>query len=190
MKSRSIRIAALGLLVAVTSSAHEDAYTIDTSHSSVNFSIRHFVAKTTGTFKEFEGTIVYNADEVTKSSVAATIRVPSVDTASVKRDKHLNEEDYFHTEKFPLMRFKSTAWEATNKDNEFIVIGDLTMMGVTKPVTLEVELLGIGPGRNGAQLSGWEATTVIDRREWGLTSGAPAVGDSVEIAINIEAVKQ
>ena len=88
------------------------------------------------------------------------------------------------------MTFKSTKWETTDKDDEFLVTGDLTMLGVSKPVTLEVELLGMGPGRGGAQLAGWEATTEIDRTEWGLTSGAPAVGNEVEIEINIEAVKQ
>ena len=190
MKYRSALSAALGLLVAGAASAQEDTYVIDTSHSSVNFSIRHFVAKTTGTFKDFEGTIAINTEDVTKSSVEATIQVPSIDTASVKRDKHLNKDDYFDTQKFPVMTFKSTKWETTDKDDEFLVTGDLTMLGVSKPVTLEVELLCMGPGRGGAQLAGWEATTEIDRTEWGLTSGAPAVGNEVEIEINIEAVKQ
>ena len=190
MKYCSILTTAIGLLVVSAASALEETYKIDTSHSSVNFSIRHFVAKTTGTFKDFEGTIVINTDVITKSSVEATIQVPSVDTASVKRDKHLNEDDYFHTAAFPVMTFKSTKWETTDDADEFLVTGDLTILGVTKPVTLEVELLGTGSGRNGAQLAGWEAEATIDRTEWGLTSGAPAVSNEVEIEINIEAVKQ
>ena len=190
MIHRTLLSIALSLLIATAGNAHEATYVIDTAHSSVNFSIRHFVAKTTGTFKDFSGTLVIDTDDMTQSSVEATIQVSSIDTASVKRDQHLNADDYFNTATFPVMTFKSTRWEPTDEDDEFSVSGELTLLGVTRPVTLQVELLGIGPGRNGAVLSGWEAHATIDRREWGLTSGAPAVGDEVEIEINIEAVKQ
>lgn len=173
-----------------TAKAHEEVYHIDTSHSSVNFSIRHFVAKTTGSFNQFSGTIHVDTDDMTKSRVEATITVGSVDTADEKRDAHLNADDYFHSAKFPLIQFKSSKWSATEKEDVFSVTGDLTMLGVTREVVLEVSLLGFGPGRNGAYLSGWEATTTIDRTDWGLTAGAPAIGNDVDITINIEAVRQ
>lgn len=134
--------------------------------------------------------LTVDREDMTKSSVEATIQIASVDTASVKRDKHLQEDDYFNEAKYPAMTFKSTKWAKGKKDNLFVVTGDLTMMGVTKPVSLDVELYGFGPGRGGAVLSGWEATGTIDRTEWGLTAGAPAVGNEVDITINIEAVKQ
>ncbi|MGC6456039.1 MAG: YceI family protein [Coraliomargaritaceae bacterium] len=172
------------------SNAAEETYQIDTSHSSVSFSIRHFVAKTTGSFNQFSGTIYVDTEDMTRNRVEASITVGSIDTASEKRDAHLNADDYFHSDKFPLIEFKSTVWTTTEKNEVFSVTGELTMLGVTKEVVLEVTLLGFGPGRNGAHLSGWEATTSIDRTEWGLTAGAPAVGDEVSITILIEAVRQ
>ncbi len=185
-------LATLALSIAALSSAQAEVetYKIDTSHSSVKFSIRHFVAKTTGVFKDFEGTITVDRDDLTKSSVEATIQVASVDTASEKRDKHLQEDDYFDTAKFPTMTFKSSKWEATDDKDEFKVTGKLTIHGVTAEVVLDVELLGFGPGMRGAQLSGWEATTTLDRNTFGVSGGAPAVGAEVDVTINIEAILQ
>ncbi len=178
----------MGLLCA---NAEVDTYKIDTSHSSVKFSIRHFVAKTTGAFNKFEGTILFDAKNPSKSSVEATIQVPSVDTANAKRDKHLQEDDYFNAAQFPVITFKSTKWVTNDEDqNEFAVTGILTMLGISKEVTLDVELLGIGEGMKGAQLSGWEIETELDRTEWGINGGKPAVGTEVDVTINIEAIKQ
>lgn len=173
-----------------TVSTNVETYKIDQGHSSVKFSIRHFVAKTTGNFGEFEGTITVNRDDLTQSRIDATIKIPSVDTDSVKRDAHLQKDDYFDSQKHPMMVFKSTKWSATKKENQFTVIGDLTMRGITKSVTLDVELLGFGEGMRGAYLSGWEATTTLDRTEWGITGGQPAVGNEVDVTINIEAIRQ
>jgi polyisoprenoid-binding protein YceI len=173
-----------------TASANVETYKIDQGHSSVKFSIRHFVAKTTGNFGEFEGTLSINRDDLTQSRIEATIKIPSVDTDSVKRDAHLQKDDYFDAEKHPVMLFKSTKWAATKKENHFTVIGDLTIRDITKSVTLDVELLGFGEGMRGAYLSGWEATTTLDRTEWGITGGQPAVGNEVDVTINIEAIRQ
>jgi len=178
---------AIGLLAA---NAEVETYKIDPVHSSVNFEIRHFVSKTKGSFNQFEGTILFDAKDPSKSSVVATIQVPSVDTANDKRDAHLQEDDFFNAAKFPAITFKSTKWVAGDDDNEFEVTGQLTMLDVTKEVTLDVELLGIGPGMKGAQLSGWEIETELDRTEWGINGGKPAVGADVNITINIEAIKQ
>jgi polyisoprenoid-binding protein YceI len=167
-----------------------ETYEIDTAHSSVKFSIRHFVAKTTGNFADFGGILKINRDDMTKSSVEATIQIASVDTNNEKRDAHLQEDDYFDAARQPLMTFKSTAWEATNDENQFKVTGDLSFNDVTKPVTLDVELLGFGEGMRGSYLSGWEATTTIDRTEWGVDGGQPAVGSEVDVTINIEAIRQ
>ncbi|MEM7792181.1 MAG: YceI family protein [Verrucomicrobiota bacterium] len=190
MKTRILATLAFITAGFSTASAEVETYLIDQSHSSVKFSIRHFVAKTTGVFKDFEGTLTLDRDDLTKSSVEATIKVPSVDTASKGRDEHLQEDDYFNTAEFPLMTFKSTSWVAGDKEGEFKVTGDLTMLGITKPVVLDVELLGFGPGRNGAFLTGWEATTTLDRTEWGLTSGQPAVGAEVDVTINVEGIRK
>lgn len=167
-----------------------ETYKIDPSHSSVKFSIRHFVAKTTGKFNQFGGAITIDQNDYSNSKVSAEITVESVDTANEKRDAHLQEDDYFHSTKHPLITFESTKWETTNEENVFKVTGDLTMHGKTKEVTLDVELLGFGDGMNGAYLSGWEATTQLDRTEWGISGGQPAVGADVDVTINIEAVRQ
>jgi len=198
MKTRLLHLLSIASFIFVASHAqaddqpHDDVeiYEIDAVHSSVKFSIRHFVAKTTGSFGEFEGTLKINRDDLTKSSVEATIQIPSVDTNNEKRDAHLQEDDYFNAAEQPLMTFKSTAWAATDDDDEFEVTGDLTFNGLTKPVTLEVELLGFGEGMRGAYLSGWEATTTIDRTKWGVNGGRPAVGTDVDVTINIEAIRQ
>ena len=189
-QNRALTITVAALISLTAANAHEEVYKIDPVHSTVNFSIRHFVAKATGSFNQFEGSIQVDTDDLSKSSVEATITVGSVDTANEMRDDHLNADDYFNTATFPVITFTSTKWESTDEETMFLVTGPLTMLGITKEVTLEVSLLGFGPGRNGAHLSGWEASTTIDRTEWGLTAGAPAVGNEVEVTINIEAVRQ
>ena len=188
MKS-SLLLLAAGALLSGALHAKTETYEIDPTHSSVKFSIRHFVAKTTGSFGEFEGTITVDRDDMTKSSVSATIKVPSVDTDSEKRDGHLQADDYFDSAKHPLMTFESTQWEQGDGENMFKVTGNLTIRGKSKPVTLDVELLGFGDGMQGAYLSGWEASTTIDRTQWGVSGGQPAVGDEVDITINIEAIR-
>jgi polyisoprenoid-binding protein YceI len=177
-------------LSSLSATAEVETYKIDPTHSSVKFSIRHFVSKTTGSFNQFGGMITVDRDNLSKSSVEAAIKVPSVDTASAKRDAHLQKDDFFDTAKHPQITFKSTHWEATDKENTFTVTGDLTMLSTTQQVTLDVDLLGFGPGMKGAHLSGWEATTQLDRTEWGIHGGKPAVGTDVDITINIEAIRQ
>jgi len=197
---RPLSLIALAAIAALTLHAdhHEtkgsddnrEVYRIDPAHSSVKFSIRHFVAKTTGSFAEFEGTIKVDRDDLTNSYAEAVIKIPSVDTNNEKRDSHLQEDDYFDATKHPIMSFRSTEWKAAGKEDRFKVTGDLQMHGITKPVTLDVELLGFGEGMNGAYLSGWEATTTLDRTEWGVDGGQPAVGTEVDVTINIEAIRQ
>lgn len=188
---KKLAITALALITGTLLVAENiETYTIDPTHSSVKFSIRHFVAKTTGKFNQFEGTIVVDRDDLSKSKVNAKINVDSVDTANKKRDAHLQEDDYFNSIKHPLMTFESTQWETTDKKDVFKVTGNLSMLGTTKEVVLNVDLLGFGPGMNGAYLSGWEAKTVLDRTEWGISGGQPAVGAEVDVTINIEAVRQ
>lgn len=171
-------------------SAEVETYEIDPVHSSVKFSIRHFVAKTTGKFNQFEGTIRVDREDWSKSSVNATINVVSVDTANETRDEHLQEDEYFDSAEYPQITFQSTKWEPAGEENTFKVTGDLTMLGSTKEVVLEAKILGFGPGMDGAYLSGWEVTTKLDRTEWGISGGQPAVGTEVDVMINIEAIRQ
>jgi polyisoprenoid-binding protein YceI len=190
MKKTLLSIPALVITSFVSQASELETYTIDASHSSVKFSIRHFVAKTTGNFTQFEGNLSIDRKDLTQSSVEASIQIPSVDTDSEKRDAHLQKDDYFNTAKYPLMTFKSTQWQATDTPDEFKVTGDLSFNGITNPVTLDVELLGFGAGPHGTYLSGWEASTTLDRTKWGVNGGQPAVGNEVDITINIEAQRE
>lgn len=186
-----IKAAGLALALVAGASAAVETYTIDPVHSSVGFNIRHFVAKVPGTFTKFEGTLRVDRDNLEKSSVEATIDVASINTANQKRDDHLRNPDFFDVAKYPTMSFKSKQWKRTG-DQSFDVTGDLTIKGVTKEIVLRVTSLGFGPGMGGAQLSGWEATTKINKAEFGIKDPIaldPALGDEVTITINVEAKK-
>ncbi len=179
----------LALGFAPVISAAAETYIIDASHSSVGFSIRHFVSKVPGKFNRFEGKITFDKADPAASSVEATIQIASIDTENQKRDDHLRNPDFFDAAQFPTMTFKSTAWKKTG-ENTHEVTGQLTLKGVTKPVTLKVTALGFGPGMGGTQLSGWEATTTIDKKQFNMADPAmldAALGDDVTITINIEA---
>lgn len=187
---KTLLILALSAIAPLSFAA--DVYKIDPVHSGISFKIRHFFSKTPGQFNKFNGTIHYDEKDPSNSHVEATIDISSVDTNNNDRDEHLKNEDYFNVAVNPKMMFKSTSWEKTG-ENRFDVVGELTMLGISKSVTLKVELLGIGEGQGhfeGITLSGWSATTTIDRTQWGLTGGAPAVGNEVEIELNIEAHKK
>ena len=193
MKSfpRIVFPAALALVLAAASpvSAATETYKIDPVHSAIGFSVRHFVSKVPGRFKDFSGTITVDRNDLTKSTAEATIQIASIDTENQKRDDHLRSADFFDAAKFPTMKFKSKTWKKTGADS-YDVTGDLTIKDVTKEVVLKVTALGFGPGMQGAQLSGWEATTKIDKKDFNVNDPAmldAALGDDVAITLNIEA---
>lgn len=182
-----LAVGMLGLLA--PAQAAVETYKIDPVHSSVGFSIRHFFSNVPGVFTKFSGAITVDRDHMENSSVTATIEVPSVDTRAEKRDNHLRSPDFFDAVKFPAMTFKSTAWKQTG-EGAFDVTGDLTIKDVTKPVVLKVKLLGFGAGMGGAMLSGWEASTVINKADFNVTGPAmlaKALGNEVAVTISIEA---
>jgi polyisoprenoid-binding protein YceI len=182
-----LAIITFGLLA--SAQAAVETYKIDPVHSSVGFSIRHFVSKVPGSFTKFDGTITVDRDNLEKSSVEATIDVGSVSTANTQRDNHLKSPDFFDAAKFASMTFKSMSWKKTG-DDSFDVTGDLTIRDVTKEVVLKVKLLGFGPGMKGAMLSGWEAATTLHKADFGVKGPAmlgAALGDDVGVSIGIEA---
>jgi polyisoprenoid-binding protein YceI len=185
-------LAALGLSLAAPLCASVATYQIDPVHSSVAFSIRHFVSKVPGSFTKFSGTIVVDSDDATKNSVEATVDVTSLTTANAKRDAHVKSADFLDAAKFSSIAFKSTSWTKTGEDT-FDIAGDLTIHGVTKPAVLKAKLLGVGPGMQGVQLSGWEATTVVKKSDFGVSGPAmlaKVLGDDVTVNISIEADAQ
>lgn len=170
---------------------------VDRAHSDVGFNIRHIFNKVHGRFTDFEGTIVYDPANLAASTVAVTIRDSSINTANERRDSHLRTQDFFWADKFPTITFKSTKTIPGTDANHFQVAGDLTMRGITKPVTLNVEVLGMAPVSIGPNFSsvqaGFVATTTVDRKDWEilwnkqLDQGGMMLGDDVELVLNVAA---
>jgi len=167
-----------------------ESYKIDPQHSSVTFKIRNFFTKVSGRFSNFEGTITVDRNNPANSSAEAVIYVSSIDTHNGKRDAHLRTDDFFDTENHPRILFKSSKWEATDEEDIFEVTGDLQMHGISQEVILRVQVLESGTGRPGADISRWEATTTLNRTDWDISGGRPAIGTKVKVIINVEAIRQ
>ena len=132
-----------------------------------------------------KGSIVVDRDRLENSTVEAVIEVASINTNVKMRDDDLRAR-FFAATQFPLMTFKSKAWKKTG-DETYDVTGDLKIKNVTKEVVLKVKSLGFGPGMKGAPISGWEASTTLDRRDFDVAADQDSVGTQVEIVINVEA---
>jgi polyisoprenoid-binding protein YceI len=171
-------------------------YEIDVAHSRIGFVARHaMVTKVRGHFAEFTGTIHADGSDLGASRVELSIKVASVDTASEQRDAHLRTNDFFAADQHEEIRFVSTAVEQTGPTT-LDVTGDLTIRGITRPVTLAAELTGAATDPWGGERIGFEATTVINRKDFGVNFNAPLeaggvlVSDKVTIEIDVEAVKK
>jgi polyisoprenoid-binding protein YceI len=190
LPSRLFVLAVSAMALVSVASAATETYTIDPVHSSVAFNIRHFVSKVPGKFSKFSGTVTIDKDNPANNVADATIETASFDTGTQRRDDHVRSADFLDAAKFPTIKFKSKTWTKTGNDT-FEVTGDLTIKGVTKPVTLKVTALGFSPGMMpGQTLGGWEATTTINKKEFNVIDPAmldAALGDDVNITINIEA---
>jgi polyisoprenoid-binding protein YceI len=170
------------------------AWKIDASHSAVHFAVRHMVvSKVRGRFSRFEGEIAFDEADPARSTVKVTIDADSIDTNEPKRDGHLKSPDFFDVAKFPTLTFASTKIEKL-KGDQYRVHGDLTIHGVTKNVTLDAELLGIGKDPWGVRRAGFTASGALDRKDFGLhwnqvlETGGVLVGDKVELTLEVEAV--
>jgi polyisoprenoid-binding protein YceI len=192
--------AILLLLVGASAAVAEPmTFRIDPGHSLIGFNVRHFFSRTPGRFKEYNGTIQLDEKNLAASSVEVTIQTASVDTENERRDGDLRSANFFHADSFPTITFKSTK-VVPGPDKKFLIHGDLDMHGVTKPVTLDAELLGVGQvamgGRPPRTIAGFEAKTTINRKDFGivwnrvLDQGGTMLGDEVTITLQIEAVWQ
>jgi polyisoprenoid-binding protein YceI len=189
LTSKLLALLAAASGLSLSASAAVETYTIDPVHSSVSFSVRHFLTKVPGRFTQFSGTINVDRDNLENSTVNATINVGSVDTDNDKRNGHLKSPDFFDAAKFATITFTSKSWKKTG-EGTFDVTGDLTIHGVTKEVVLKVDLLGFGPGMMGAQLSGWDASVTLNREDFGVNGPAmlgKALGTEVGVSITVEA---
>ena len=156
-------------------------WSIDPSHSEVGFTARHLMTKVRGLFEKFEGTIV-TGDAPTAT---ATIDLNSINTRDENRDAHLRSGDFFEVDTYPSMTFKSTGIKQES-DDEFVLSGDLTIKGVTKPVTFDLEFTGLATDPWGNEKAGFEATADINRKDWDLSWNVPLEGGGVLVSEKVK----
>lgn len=161
-------------------------------HSEVQFKIKHLVISTvTGTFRQFGGGATTEHDDFDGAEVHFELDVNSIDTNQEMRDTHLKSAEFFEAETYPKIAFKSTSFRKID-DDEYALVGELTMKGVTKPVTLKAEYGGTAKDAYGNQKLGFEVTGKINRKEFGLTynalteTGGLALGEDIKLIANIQ----
>lgn len=180
-------------MTAATAQLAAGTWTIDPVHSSVGFSVRHLVvSKVRGEFDTFSGAITVAEDGT--PSVRAEIAVDSINTRNEQRDAHLKSADFFDAQNHPVATFASTAVRADG--DRYVLDGDFTLKGITRPISLDLEFNGVNPGMGHGEVAGFEASVVLNRKDFGididmpLETGGAVVGDKVTITLEIEALKQ
>lgn len=179
--------AAVAALVATPVLA-ADKFDLDKTHAAVVFTVSHLgLSKTWGWFRDIDGDLMLDRDSIPASSVTLTMQAASIDTNHDKRDDHLRNADFFNAKEFPQITFKSTEIKQTSTRTADI-IGDMTMLGVTRPVTLHATLNHIGdhPRDKSMEAAGFSATGQIRRSDFGMTYAVPFVGDAITIFIDLE----
>ena len=202
MLARSLkRVAVVALVAPVVAFsgavAHEheapagEGYVFDKTHTHILFQISHLGFSTThGRFNDFDGTVVFDPDAPENTEIDVAVKIESINTGVADLDEHLMDDRFFNVSEHPEMTFKSTGITLTG-DETATLTGDLTLLGVTKPVTFDVKLNGAGehPFREGVMVAGFDATGTITRSEFGMTYGVPAIGDEVKVVLSTEFLK-
>jgi len=189
---RSAVLSALLVLIAVPAAAA--TWSIDPSHSVLNFKIRHLFSKTGGAFGEWQGTLEFDGSNPASLSADVTIMTASINTENEDRDNHLRSPDFFNVEEFPTITFVSKS--AEQRDDEWVLVGDFTMLGVTKEVAIPFEFMGAGANPWGQTVAGFSGSVKINRKDFGmvwnkaLDAGGAILGEEVTIDLEIEAVEQ
>jgi polyisoprenoid-binding protein YceI len=184
------------MTAALLTAAPASTWDLDATHAELGFKVRHMmVSWTRGKFDRFDGTLQLDEQDVTKSKVSVSVDTTSVNTNVKDRDDHLRGPDFFDTARFPRMTFTSTG--LVQRNGKLFITGDLTLHGVTKPVTLEAEPLPPAVKDPwGKWRTGTRATATLKRKDFGLTwnkaleAGGIAVGDDVELALDVEFIKK
>jgi polyisoprenoid-binding protein YceI len=198
MKRRNLagHLGILALVCLVTAPAAAATYDVDVSHSSVGFSVRHMgVSNVKGAFGEFSGSFDFDPADLKSWKVEATMQVGSIDTRIENRDNHLKSPDFFDAENHPTITFRSTGVKPL-EGGRHQLMGDLTIRGVTKPIVLDLELLGTTTDMRGNELVGFTATGTINRQDFGLSwskvleTGGLVVGNEVKLMIEIEGIRR
>jgi polyisoprenoid-binding protein YceI len=168
---------------------------IDPSHTAVNFSVKHMMLSTVrGKLGKVRGQIELDPAQPEKGDLEVTVEVKGITTGDEKRDGHLASPDFFHAEKYPEIAFKSNAIFPKG-DRHYTASGNLTIREITRPVSFDVELLGVVPNGQGGQHLGAAATVTIDRSDFGLTWNMPVpngvlVGEKVKVEVDLEAIDE
>ncbi|MFF3908635.1 YceI family protein [Streptomyces sp. NPDC001848] len=172
------------------------AYTLDPAHSTIGFVARHaMVTNVKGSFKDFTGTLHLDGSAPSKSTASIDVKMDSIETGSADRDNHLKSSDFFRTDEHPTMTFRSTRAEALGGD-DYRITGDLTILGTTRPLTIDLEFNGAAKDPFGNERVGFEGKAEILRSEWGLTwnaaleTGGVLVSDKIKLVFDISAIKQ
>jgi polyisoprenoid-binding protein YceI len=182
--------------MSTTTQSAVSTWTIDPAHSVVELAVKHMMFSTVkGQFPNIAGTITFDESNLANSSVSAQIDAASITTREANRDTHLRSADFLDVENFPSIVFESTEIVPRGSHN-FVIVGNLTLRGVTQEVTLDAELAGKGTDPWGRQRAGFTATTSISRKDFGLTwnqgleAGGVLVSDQVKISLEIQAMQQ
>lgn len=184
---RRILLAA-GLVAALAPLAKAQSYKVDPVHSSLVYRVKHMnTSYHYGRFNDIGGTVTMDAADPSKSKVDFTVKVASIDTGNKGRDDHLKSPGFFGATQYPTIKFVST--KVAKDGDAFDVTGNLTMHGVTKPITLKLVPTGSGKDMQGKALAGYESTFAIKRTEFGMTQMTQAIGDDVTIMVSVECVK-
>lgn len=171
-------------------------WSIDPTHSEISFKIKHLmITNVSGKFNEFEAEVQTDGEDFTTARIQASIQAGSIDTNNAQRDEHLRNSDFFETEQYPLINFASTRIEKVDSDN-FILHGNLTLKGITKPVQLHAEYSGLTRDPWGGERAGFVVTGKVNRIEFGLTfnaaleAGGLVLGEEVKIHSEVQLVKK
>jgi len=193
MRFRNILAVMLAITLLTVNSFAAEKFEIDKTHSIISFTVRHMsIAKVTGQFREFSGTIYYDEQDITKSSVNVTIKTVSVDTGNDNRDNHLRTGDFFNAPTDSLITFVSKTIE--KQGDGYVAVGDFTLRGVTKEVSLPFTILGKVKDQRGNTRIGIEATLTLNRFDYGVKwdrkfdESSLVVGENVNIYLAIEAI--
>jgi len=195
MLAKSILLLVMASLLITGAAIGADKYKFDKAHSHIGFKVSHMViSKVNGNFNGFEGTLMLNDSDLTKSSVNVKIDAATIDTDNDDRDKHLRSDEFFNAAKYPEITFNSTKIEKA--DDGYILYGDLTMAGVTKKVEIPFEFNGKLKDPWGNDRVGFSGRTKVNRQDYGISwnkvldTGGLTVGNEVTIELEVEAVKQ
>ena len=168
-------------------------FAIDLSHSEAGFQVRHLLSKVRGRFRDFQGTVDFDEVQPEKSAVRLAIQAASIDTGVAQRDEHLRSEDFFAAERFPALTFESSAMTRTG-ENQFDVLGTLTIRGVSQPLVVPVTFLGQARDPWGGDRLFFDAELKLNRKDFGLNwnaaleTGGLLVGDEVKVSVSVQAL--